>query len=70
MGLGPPVCMRCEVPYMYKASYGWECPICGMNDDMKSGLWDCGIDEEVLEGNIRFLLFMKGKTLPGGDTDG
>ena len=60
MGLGPPVCMRCRVIYTYKHSYGWECPICEKNDDQKGSLWDCGIDEEELEANLRFLLFMKG----------
>jgi len=48
------------VIYTYKHSYGWECPICEKNDDNKSGLWECGIDEEELEANLRFLLFMKG----------
>lgn len=52
--------MRCKVIYTYKHSYGWECPICAKNDDNKSSLWECGIDEEELEANLRFLLFMKG----------
>lgn len=61
MGLGPPVCLRCRVIYNYKHSYGWECPICERNDVDKGSLFDCGIGEEELEGNLRFLLFMKGK---------
>jgi hypothetical protein len=61
MSLGPPVCMRCRVIYNYKHSYGWECPICKVNDDKQQGnLFDCGISEEELEGNLRFLLFIKG----------
>lgn len=61
MGLGPPVCLRCKVIYKFKHSYGWECPVCKKNDDQRASLWDCGIDEEELEGNLRFLLFMQGK---------
>lgn len=61
MGLGPPVCMECRVIYTFKHSYGWECPICKLNNDRSNGLFECGISEEELEGNLRFLLFMQGK---------
>ena len=62
MGLGPPVCLRCRVVYTFKHSYGWECPICKVNDEgVRGNLFDCGIPEEELEGNLRFLLFMQGK---------
>lgn len=60
MGLGPPVCMRCRVIYRFKHSYGWECPVCKMNDTDHMGLFECGISEEELRGNERFLLFIKG----------
>lgn len=62
MGLGPPVCLRCRVIYTFKHSYGWECPICKANDEgVRGNLFDCGISEEELEGNLRFLLFMQGR---------
>lgn len=62
MGLGPPVCMQCRVIYRYKHSYGWECPICERNDPDHKNLFDCGISIDELEGNLLFLLFMKGKS--------
>lgn len=61
MGLGPPVCMTCFVIYKFKHSYGWECPICKLNDMDHKNLFDCGIAEEELEGNLKFLKFMKGQ---------
>lgn len=61
VGLGPPICMKCRVMYTYKGSYGWECPICETNDENQKGyLFECGISEEELDANLRFLLFMKG----------
>lgn len=60
MGLGPPVCMRCRVIYSFKHSYGWECPVCRRNDPDTKSLWDCGISEDELEGNLRFIRFMQG----------
>lgn len=61
--------MRCRVVYHFKHSYGWGCPICEQNDDQKGGLWDCGIDEEELDGNLRFLMFMKGEKKPDDDDE-
>jgi hypothetical protein len=59
MGLGPPVCTKCRVIYTFKHSYGWECPICKMNDDEhKVGLWECDIPEEELINNLRFYEFV------------
>lgn len=61
MGLGPPVCMHCKVTYVYKHSYGWECPICKLNDtNNQKHLFDCGISIEELDGNLKFLSFIKG----------
>ncbi len=62
MGLGPPVCERCQVigelsPHVVPTF--WRCPIC-FNDEMKWSAWSCGIDAEELESNLRFLKFMKG----------
>lgn len=69
MGLGPPVCMRCRVIYTFKHSYGWECPVCKINDDdQRSYLFECGIGQDELEGNLRFLLFMKGED-PSNDKE-
>lgn len=47
--------------YTFKHSYGWECPICGKNDLGQQNLWECGISEDELDGNLRFLLFMQGR---------
>lgn len=60
MGLGPPVCKRCRVLYDFKHSYGWSCPVCKQNDGDHLNLFNCGVSDEELEGNLRFLLFMKG----------
>lgn len=62
MGLGPPVCMKCRVFYEFKNSYGWECPICKINDPNHRGLFECGIDKEELENNLKFYNFVKGKS--------
>jgi hypothetical protein len=67
MGLGPPVCEKCRVLYEFKHSYGWECPICETNSSDHLNLWSMQSDHdtieslmEELEGNERFLRFMKG----------
>ena len=55
--------MKCRVIYDYKHSYGWECPICKMNhisEDLRKSLFDCGISEEELKGNLQFWKFVKG----------
>jgi hypothetical protein len=72
MGLGPPVCTACRVigeltpeghpNYGIKTSYGhshWQCSICG-TPEMRASLLTCDISEEELDGNKRFLKFMKG----------
>lgn len=72
MGLGPPVCMKCNViaeptpsahpNYGKRVSWGvsyWQCPIC-KDPDLQGNLFTCGFSEEELEGNERFLRFMKG----------
>lgn len=61
MGLGPPVCMKCQVLYTFKHSYGWQCPICEQNDLDHEYLFTCGLDIEELKANERFLRFLKGK---------
>ena len=63
MGLGPPVCKKCQVIYKFKHSYGWFCPICEQNDPDHEYLFTCGIDENELVANERFLLFIKGKVI-------
>lgn len=73
MGLGPPVCEKCRV-------YGdidlkarllgisrWHCPICD-NDNMQWSAWDCGLTDEELKANERFLKFVKG--MDDASTDG
>ena len=69
MGLGPPVCEKCLVLYEFKHSYGWECPICKVNSEDCRYLWSCGISEEELEGNFRFLKFMQGPDTVDNCTD-
>ena len=69
MGLGPPVCEKCLVLYEFKHSYGWECPICKTNSPNCYSLWSCGIGREELEGNLRFLKFMKGPNTVDNCTD-
>jgi hypothetical protein len=72
MGLGPPVCTECRVigeltpedhpNYGIEVRYGssyWQCPICG-TPELGSSLFTCGISEDELDGNERFLKFMKG----------
>lgn len=72
MGLGPPVCTRCKVVgvltpkdhpnYGKKVSYGfsyWQCPICE-TPELGEHLLTCGIPEDELDENERFLKFMKG----------
>lgn len=81
MGLGPPVCMECRVmgvltpkdhtnygkTMSWGASY-WQCPICE-DPDLGRHLLDCGIPQDELDGNERFLRFMKGPT-DGSGTSG
>lgn len=72
MGLGPPVCLRCRVigemtpmehpNYGKRVSWGssfWQCPICE-DPDLQGHLFTCGIAEDELDGNERFLRFMQG----------
>lgn len=61
MGLGPPVCERCWVVAVWPATAPdpWHCPICG-STELKANLWSCGVSEEELDANYRFLKFMKG----------
>lgn len=61
MGLGPPVCEKCRVVGSYEALMMlWYCPICN-NKDMQWSAWDCGLTEEELADNLRFLKFVKGE---------
>ena len=62
MGLGPPVCEKCQVIGDFsRDAYQtfWHCPICG-SEKLKWNAWDCGLTEEELEDNLRFLKFVKG----------
>lgn len=72
MGLGPPVCEKC----MIRASFDidieiWHCVICG-NENPKANMFDCGLTEEELDDNERFLRFVKGinyaPTVRGSDS--
>jgi hypothetical protein len=60
MGLGPPVCEKCWVIGEFRHNDNpWYCPICG-STKLKASLWSCGVSQAELEGNLRFLKFMKG----------
>lgn len=60
MGLGPPVCEKCQVIGELSRDFDkplWSCPICG-NTDMQWSAWSCGISEEQLETNLRLMKFI------------
>ncbi len=60
MGLGPPVCERCGVFACYDVDINsWHCKYCG-NKNPQWHTWSCGLTEEQLEGNAKFLDFVKG----------
>lgn len=60
MGLGPPVCENCGVLAYYDADVeSWHCKYCG-NKKPQWNAWDCGLTEEELDDNKRFLDFVKG----------
>jgi len=62
------VCERCMVKCVkhHKDNGNWgmiswsECPICG-NGDPQLDTDDCGLTDDELESNRRFLMFMKGQ---------
>ena len=72
MGLGPPVCEKCRVvttfsdkPIDFESDRGWrrtwwQCKYCG-NPEPQWNAWDCGLTEEELNENERFLAFVTGK---------
>lgn len=60
MGLGPPVCERCLVLYEFKHSYGWECPICKINSPDHLNAWSCGLTDQYLKNNLKFMKFVNG----------
>lgn len=62
MGLGPPVCEKCQVVGTLSRDFNnplWCCPICG-NTKMQWHAWSCGLSDNELEGNLRFLKFVNG----------
>jgi hypothetical protein len=62
MGLGPPVCEKCRVLGKRSRDFNepfWGCPICNSRK-LKWSAWDCGLTDEELEENYRFLSFVKG----------
>lgn len=61
MGLGPPVCERCRVIANFVASieHRYTCKYCG-NKNPQWNAWDCGLTQEELDDNKRFLDFVKG----------
>ena len=60
MSLGPPVCEKCRVVANYDSSMMfWYCKYCG-NKKPQWNAWDCGLTEEELNDNKRFLDFVKG----------
>lgn len=61
MGLGPPVCEKCQVVGDLGREFNnflWKCPICG-NTEMEWSAWSCGLTDTELENNLRLLTFMK-----------
>ena len=61
MGLGPPVCEKCRVSARYDVDIEiWVCPICS-NKKCQWNAWDCGLTEEELNDNERFLRFATGQ---------
>jgi hypothetical protein len=73
MGLGPPVCEKCRVvvEYFDTRDHYWVCQYCG-NKKPQWNAWDCGLTQEELEDNLRFLKFVKGiedaPTIRGSDS--
>lgn len=60
MGLGPPVCEKCRVIANFDIdTEQWFCPICD-NAKCQWSAWDCGLTQEELKDNERFLKFVKG----------
>jgi hypothetical protein len=62
MGLGPPVCEKCKVLGKISRDFNesfWYCPICNSRK-LKWNAWDCGLTDEELEDNYKFLSFVKG----------
>ena len=47
MGLGPPVCTKCEVLYEYKDNgIRWNCPVCNaLVEDCKANLYELTEEE-------------------------
>ena len=43
----------------YQDGYQWACKYCG-NRKPQWSAWDCGLNDEELEDNERFLKFVKG----------
>lgn len=66
MGLGPPVCEKCEVYGTIDVEQEaenisrWYCPVCN-NDHMQWSAWDCGISHEQLVANLKFFKFAMGE---------
>ena len=64
MGLGPPVCQRCQVLAYHKANHGYYCKYCGETKiteyaGFSDKRWkELELNERVLN---RFYNFMKGK---------
>jgi hypothetical protein len=60
MGLGPPVCEHCGVLTYYDVDVeSWHCKYCS-NKKPQWHMFACGLTGEQLEGNARFLDFVKG----------
>lgn len=63
MGLGPPVCDKCWVIGKWRNNLNpCYCPVCN-STELNATAWSCGMTQEELDGNLRFLLFMKGEEL-------
>ena len=69
MGLGPPVCEKCRVITKSKMNntpdsignfWVFECEFCG-NTLPKWNAWSCGLSDEELENNYKFLKFLHNK---------
>ena len=59
MGLGPPVCLKCEV-IAELAQQTWYCPVCH-TEDLRKNMWALTPKyQQQLEANSKFYKFMRG----------
>lgn len=63
MGIGPPVCEKCRVIVKEKVIFDYftyQCEFCN-NSYPKWNAWTCGLSDQELEDNYKFLKFLHKK---------